>query len=294
MVAGGDLVHRLDDLRRRGVLEQEAAGPVAQCPHHVVVGVERRQHDHLGRRRPAPSAGRVPRGRPSGASGCPSSTTSGATRAMSSSPVCAVVGLADQLDRRRRRAGSSQSAARTSASSSTITTRMRRRRLVHCRPRQPGSDDEVSVGCLVLEAPPDQLGSLGRARSAPDPSRASRSRPAPTRIGLRTSRPQPTARATAERDVDGGVRRVLARVRQALLDHPVGAAPDRVGCLRQVARCRCAAATRVPAPAASWTRRRQVDQRRLGRLRGGVRVDGAQYPEDRRAGPPVRCGRSCG
>ena len=41
----------VDDLGGRGVLDQESAGAGAQRAHHLLVGLERGQHDHLRRRR---------------------------------------------------------------------------------------------------------------------------------------------------------------------------------------------------------------------------------------------------
>src|SRR5690606_27748040 len=45
--AGGDGADAVQELRRRGVLEQESAGPGPQRLVHVLVEVERRHHEHL-------------------------------------------------------------------------------------------------------------------------------------------------------------------------------------------------------------------------------------------------------
>ncbi|MGX1299881.1 hypothetical protein RKD35_001369 [Streptomyces albogriseolus] len=46
---GGHHADRLHQLVGRGVLQEEAAGPRLQRLHHVLVEIERRQHQHLRR-----------------------------------------------------------------------------------------------------------------------------------------------------------------------------------------------------------------------------------------------------
>ena len=70
-VAVGDRPDRLEDLRRGSVLEQEPVRPRGQRPDHVLVRVERGQHDHVRRVRPLRAAPGWPPARSSAASGCP-------------------------------------------------------------------------------------------------------------------------------------------------------------------------------------------------------------------------------
>ena len=216
------------------------------------------------------------------------STTSGATRAMSSSPaspssasptssIARVVAQDHRTARhapaRRRRR--SPPGRRVMPATATRRVRRSRRRSTTCSRRPP-----ISSARSV-------------SPSSPSPEPGVALTPAPTRIGLRTSSLSCSPGPTTERDVDGGVRRVLAGVGEALLDHPVRAAPDRVGCRRQVVELVVQPHVRAGplgllGPATAGRRASAGD------ARAARRSDGPQDPEDRRAGPPARGGRCAG
>ena len=205
------------------------------------------------------------------------STTSGATCAMSSSPASpssASPTISMAASPRRI----IESAARTSASSSTITTRTGRRRFAHAgHGNQARTTKSPSDATCSRRPPISSARSVEPEQPEPRTGRLAGRGPDPDRVPHLEH--QLAARAAAQRDVDGGVRRVLARVREALLDHPVRAAPDRVRCSRQVFDLVVQPHVRAR-PLGLLDQRRQVDERRLGPLRVARRVDGAQDSED--------------
>ena len=101
----------VDELLRRGVLEQEAARAGAQRLVDVLVEVERGQHQHprsvVAARR---GAGASPRGRRGPASGCPSGrrracsarAASSASRPSAASPTTSMSGLGSRIMRKPR------------------------------------------------------------------------------------------------------------------------------------------------------------------------------------------------
>ena len=102
---------------------RKPAAPARKRPQDELVGVERGQHDHLGRRRLGRGAGAWPRSRPAAACGCPSARRrAGAgrrprarSRPSSASPTTSIRGAPASIIR---------SPERTSASSSTSRTRI--------------------------------------------------------------------------------------------------------------------------------------------------------------------------
>ena len=221
-VAGGDHPHRVDQLLRRRVLEQEPAGAGAQRGVHVVVEVERRQHRARAAGRPARSIRRVAsmpstcgmRTSISTTSGRARATSSTASRPSAASPTTAMSGLAlqdhaepgahhrlvvDQDDADRHGGGVHREG--------------------RPRTRQPPPGRGPAVSCPGEHADtlahPDQAEPAGADGHAGAAAVVDAPRPRASRSRRHT------------RDVDGVDRPgVAADVGQRLLHHPVGAQPD--------------------------------------------------------------------
>ena len=146
-VALRDLADRVDDLRRRGVLEQEPVGAGGERLDDVLVGVEGRQHDHPRRVVERPAARRVA-SRPlsrgirmsiSTTSGRSSSARATPSRPSPASPTTSRSGWPPSMN---------VSAERTSGSSSTMRSRVVSHQAAHgiqprstncCPSRRPSS-----------------------------------------------------------------------------------------------------------------------------------------------------------
>ena len=163
-LAGGDEADGAQDLGRRGVLEQEAAGAGPQRPQHVVVGVEGGEDDHVRRVGDGADALRREQAVDVRACGCPSARRRARARRSRARP-------ARRRPPRRRRAMSSarpsmtDSAARTSGSSSTTRTRItastaampragtRPRGVMPCSSRPPASSARSASPIRPAPAP---------------------------------------------------------------------------------------------------------------------------------------------
>ena len=231
-VAVGHPPDRLDDRRRRGVLEQEAAG----ARHRAHARRSRRRRRWSAR---SPWAG-APTTRCCSVASSPfirgirmsMSTTSGRcsraaatpSRPSTAWPTTSMSGAPPRII---------TSPERTSASSSTTSTRIGA--VVSSRHGSHPCSSNVPPSRRVSSRPPASL-----ARS-PSPTRPSPAPGVPTplvacrlRAGLRIRMVDPVGRRAADVDQHGDAGRVLAGVGQALLDDPVRRPADLLGHLRHV------------------------------------------------------------
>ena len=148
------------------------------------------------------------------------------------------------------------------------------------RPRQPRPQPVVAgLGVAVLEPPAGELDALGEA----DQPRAGARDRRPAELRERRAADDldgdAAARRAGDRRLDGGARRVLARVRQPLLHDPVDGPAGR---RRQRSRRRRAARTRPRCPRRA-TRRRARRRRAASAAGAGPRargLGGAQHVDD--------------
>ena len=201
-LARRDQPDRPQDLRRRGVLEQEPAAPARSARSTYSSASNVVSTITCGASVAARAAPRWRPARRPAASGCPSAPR----RAVGVRPprphLGAVGRLADHLDV----VGAARiidSPARTSASSSTISTRIGRSRRPRARPRPRQPEVAASGGAPVLEPPAGQAGPLGEpdqaGAGARDPAPGRARRPA-TGCGPRPSGRRRAAPSTAHVD----------------------------------------------------------------------------------------------
>ena len=177
-LAGGDAADGADDLGRRRVLEQEPAGAGAQGAQHVVVGLEGREDDHLGRPGAARAAARS-RSSPSMPGMRMSiSTTSGWCSGHRAGDLAAVGGLADDRDV----VGAREQHRQPGADERVVVDDQDADPVAH---RGHGSQARSRKSPLVvepvLEAAAGERGALGQADEAGAGARDRRSRPPPAR-----------------------------------------------------------------------------------------------------------------
>ena len=299
-----------DDFRGRRVLQQEAAGAGPQRAEDVLVGVERGQHDDLGRPGRLPRAGRV--------AAIPSifgirrsiSTTSGRCVATAASTWSPSAGLARRsirlaapssiIDKPGPDEGvvvDEQHADRVVGPGRSVI-RSRPRQVPACRgrtlrPRQPACSRNSPPPRGPAQLAAGQLTrSVSPIRPVPVPWQrgGGEDRRQPVDGCDTSTAPVPPGRRRAS-TADRLARRVLAGVGQPLLHHPVGGPPG--ASARQHLRVQASplGVDRMPAARGFLDQRRQVGELgcgaappRVGRRRRAAR-------RSRPAAPPAPGGR---
>ena len=223
----GDHPHRADELQRRGVLEQEPGGSRLEGAEHVVVEVERGEHDDRRRLRRARRIAVVAASPSRRGMRMSISTTSGLAPPHRVDGVGAVVGLADHGRGRRPTRGSSAArrgrAPRRRRSAPGSRRRTRRRSVAAGR---------ATAATPRSRQPPSAVGPASSVPPRRRPARAGRAARRPIRAAARRSTTgrsvddldgHPASRVTGDAHRGRRTAGVLVHVGQPFLDDPVGA-----------------------------------------------------------------------